>query len=107
MTTFIQALLNGVAAAAIYAPIALGFVIIYKSMQVLSFAQPGLVLLGAWWVVFATSAPVDGVPGLFWVVIAVAIVGGIAAAVGRARGIVPVRAAQVMLAAMAASPLQD
>jgi branched-chain amino acid transport system permease protein len=107
MTTFIQAVLNGVAAAAVYAPIALGFVIIYKSMQVLSFAQPGLVILGAWWVVFATSAPVDGVPGLFWVVIAVAIVGAVLAAFGRSRGFVPARAAKLMLGAMFAVAAAD
>ena len=38
--------MNGVSLAAVYALLALGFVIIYKSMQVLSFAQPALMLLG-------------------------------------------------------------
>jgi branched-chain amino acid transport system permease protein len=52
MTQLIQALVNGVALAAIYALIALGFVIIFKSMQVVNFAQPGLLLLGAYWVVY-------------------------------------------------------
>ena len=52
MTQFLQALVNGVSLAAIYALIALGFVIIYKSTQVLNFAQPALLLLGAYWVLY-------------------------------------------------------
>ena len=52
MTQFLQALVNGVSLAAIYALIALGFVIIYKSMQVLNFAQPALLLLGGYWVLY-------------------------------------------------------
>jgi len=52
MTQFLQAVVNGLALAAIYALIALGFVIIYKSMQVLNFAQPALLLIGAYWVVY-------------------------------------------------------
>jgi branched-chain amino acid transport system permease protein len=55
MTDLLQALLNGLALAAVYALIALGFVIIYKSMQVLSFAQPGLMLFGGWFVVYFSS----------------------------------------------------
>lgn len=55
MTQFLQALINGLALAAVYALIALGFVIIYKSMQVLSFAQPGLMLFGGWFVVYFSS----------------------------------------------------
>jgi branched-chain amino acid transport system permease protein len=52
MTQFLQALTNGFALAAIYALVALGFVIIYKSMQVLNFAQPALLLLGGYWVLY-------------------------------------------------------
>jgi branched-chain amino acid transport system permease protein len=55
MTGFLQATINGVAVGAIYALLALGFVIIYKSTQVLSFAQQGLTVLGAFWVVFFSS----------------------------------------------------
>ncbi len=55
MTEFLQAVLNGVALAAVYALLALGFVIIYKSMQVLSFAQPALMLWGGWFVVYFAS----------------------------------------------------
>jgi branched-chain amino acid transport system permease protein len=70
MTQFIQALINGVALAAIYALIALGFVIIFKSMQVLSFAQPGLLLLGAYWVVYFATV----LEWPFWVAVVMAVV---------------------------------
>ncbi|OFW66386.1 MAG: branched-chain amino acid ABC transporter permease [Actinobacteria bacterium RBG_16_68_21] len=70
MTQFLQALVNGLSLAAIYALIALGFVIIYKSMQVLNFAQPALLLLGAYWVVyFATVMEWN-----FWLAVLAAIV---------------------------------
>ncbi len=55
MTVLLQALLNGLALAAVYALLALGFVIIYKSMQVLSFAQPALMMFGGWFVVYFSS----------------------------------------------------
>jgi branched-chain amino acid transport system permease protein len=55
MTQFLQATINGVAVGAIYALLALGFVIIYKSTQVLSFAQQGLTVLGAFWVVYFST----------------------------------------------------
>ncbi len=55
MTQFLQALVNGVALAAVYALVALGFVIIYKSMQVLNFAQPALLLLGGYWVLYFST----------------------------------------------------
>jgi branched-chain amino acid transport system permease protein len=55
--TFLQVLVNAIALAAVYALLGLGFVIIFKSMNVLSFAQPALMLWGGWWVVyFATIA---------------------------------------------------
>jgi branched-chain amino acid transport system permease protein len=52
MTQLLQAVANGVSLAAIYALVALGFVIIYKSTQVLNFAQPALLLLGGYWVLY-------------------------------------------------------
>jgi branched-chain amino acid transport system permease protein len=55
VTQFIQALVNGVSLAAIYAMVALGFVIIYKSTQVVNFAQPALLLLGGFWVVLFST----------------------------------------------------
>ncbi len=78
MTQLVQALINGVAQAAIYALVAVGFVIIFKSTQVLNFAQPALLLLGALWVTyFATSM---GLP--FWVAVLIAI--ALSAATGMA-----------------------
>jgi len=76
MTQFLQAVVNGFALAAIYALIALGFVIIYKSMQVLNFAQPALLLIGAYWVVYF----VDIWRWSFWV--AVLMGAGLAALTG-------------------------
>jgi len=55
MNQLLQALLNGMALAAVYALLALGFVIIYKSMQVLSFAQPALMLFGGYFIVYFSS----------------------------------------------------
>ncbi|MGI9647979.1 MAG: branched-chain amino acid ABC transporter permease [Acidimicrobiia bacterium] len=55
MTQFLQATVNGIAVGSIYALLALGFVIIYKSTQVLSFAQQGLTVLGAFWVVYFST----------------------------------------------------
>ena len=55
MTEFLQAVLNGLSLAAVYALLAVGFVIIYKSMQVLSFAQPALMLFGGYFVVYFAS----------------------------------------------------
>ena len=52
MTQFLQAITNGFSLAAIYALIAVGFVIIYKSTQVFNFAQPALLLLGGYWVLY-------------------------------------------------------
>ena len=74
MSQFLQAVINGVAVASVYALIAVGFVIIYKSMQVLSFAQPGLMLFGAWWVVYFAGRPAWGFNWYLAILIAVAIV---------------------------------
>lgn len=72
MTQFLQATITGLGLASIYIMLALGFVIIYKSMQVLSFAHPALTIAGAYIVsVFATEAGLS-----FWL----AVVLGLAAA---------------------------
>jgi branched-chain amino acid transport system permease protein len=76
MTQFLQAVVDGMSLAAVYSLIALGFVIIYKSTQVLNFAQPALMLLGAYWVVY--FATVVGWP--FW--LAVVMAAGLAALTG-------------------------
>jgi len=47
MTQFLTALAGGTGQGAIYVLLAVGFVIIYKSMQLISFAQPALMMAGA------------------------------------------------------------
>ena len=51
MTTFLSALITGAGQGAVYALIAVSFVIIFRATGVLNFAQPALMILGA----FATS----------------------------------------------------
>jgi branched-chain amino acid transport system permease protein len=48
VTQFLSLLLNGLSLGAIYALIALGFVIIFKASEVVSFTQGSLLLLGAY-----------------------------------------------------------
>jgi branched-chain amino acid transport system permease protein len=47
VTELIQTLVRGLGSGCIYALLAVGFVIIYKSMRIISFAQPSLMLAGA------------------------------------------------------------
>lgn len=47
MTELLQSVVRGLGQGSIYALLALGFVIIYKSMRVISFAQPAFMLAGA------------------------------------------------------------
>ena len=47
MTEFLETLIRGLGTGSVYALLALGFVIIYKSTGVISFAQPALMLSGA------------------------------------------------------------
>lgn len=47
MSDFLETLLRGLGTGSVYALLALGFVIIYKSTGVISFAQPALMLSGA------------------------------------------------------------
>jgi branched-chain amino acid transport system permease protein len=52
MTKLVQTLIDGVSIGAVYALLALGYVIIFKATEVVSFAQGGLLLLGGyftWW----------------------------------------------------------
>jgi branched-chain amino acid transport system permease protein len=46
MTDFLQAIVNGFSQGSIYALLALGYVMIYKSTRVISFAQPALMVVG-------------------------------------------------------------
>jgi len=54
VTQFLQATVAGLSLASIYILLALGFVIIYKSMQVLSFAHPAVMIFGAYMVSYFT-----------------------------------------------------
>jgi branched-chain amino acid transport system permease protein len=47
MTDLLQSLVRGLGTGSVYALLALGFVIIYKSTRVISFAQPAFMLAGA------------------------------------------------------------
>tara|TARA_B100001057_G_scaffold115177_1_gene113648 strand:+ start:2941 stop:3861 length:921 start_codon:yes stop_codon:yes gene_type:complete len=69
LTIFLQATVEGLSLAAIYSLVAIGFVLIYKSMDVLSFAQPALAVVGAGLI---SSLAVDrGVP--FWLALFIGI----------------------------------
>src|SRR5436305_13990439 len=59
MEFLLQLALNGVVVGSIYALVALGFVIIYKSSGVLNFAQGEFLLLGAYvfWAIVEAHAP--------------------------------------------------
>jgi branched-chain amino acid transport system permease protein len=48
MDFFLQLVINGLVVGSIYALVAMGFVIIYKSTSVLNFAQGEFLLLGAY-----------------------------------------------------------
>jgi branched-chain amino acid transport system permease protein len=55
MTELVQCLVRGLGDGSVYALLAFGFVIIYKSMGVISFAQPSLMLAGAVLVTYLVS----------------------------------------------------
>jgi len=66
---FLQATAEGLALGAVYSLVAIGFVLIYKSMDVLSFAQPALAVVGAGLI---SSLAVDrGIP--FWLALVIGI----------------------------------
>ncbi|MDT0203855.1 branched-chain amino acid ABC transporter permease [Nocardioides sp. AE5] len=69
MSEFLTAVVVGLGSGSIYALVALGFVIIYKSMGVISFAQPAFLLSGA--VLVSLLSPSIG----FWGALAVGVVG--------------------------------
>jgi branched-chain amino acid transport system permease protein len=70
MTQFLQATVAGLSLASIYALLALGFVIIFKSTQVLSFAHPALMIFGAYFVsYFAVTVGIN-----FWLALVIGVV---------------------------------
>ncbi|HTW11619.1 MAG TPA: hypothetical protein VME01_02660, partial [Solirubrobacteraceae bacterium] len=62
MTQFLQLAFDGLALGAAYALIALGFVVVYRSSEVLNFAQGAMLLVGAYLV--STFTVNSGLP--FW-----------------------------------------
>lgn len=69
MFQFLQATVTGLSLAAIIALIAVGFVVIYKSTQVVSFAQPAFLIVGAYFVsYFAFNLGWN-----FWIAISLAV----------------------------------
>ncbi|MGY1687759.1 branched-chain amino acid ABC transporter permease [Geodermatophilus sp. SYSU D00804] len=63
MTQFLSLLLNGISLGAIYALIALGFVIIFKASEVVSFTHGSLLLLGAY-TIARLSGPIGFLPAV-------------------------------------------
>jgi branched-chain amino acid transport system permease protein len=82
MINLVEAVARGLGQGSVYALLALGFVIIYKSSRVISFAQPGLMIAGVVLVVHLVQVPWIG----FWaaVVIAAALTALLGLAVERA-----------------------
>ena len=70
MTIFLQASFEGVALGAVYSLVAIGFVLIYKAMDVLSFAQPAMAVVGAG--IISALAVDKGVP--FWIAFVIALI---------------------------------
>jgi branched-chain amino acid transport system permease protein len=66
---FLQTVVEGISLAGIYVLIAIGFVIIYKSTQVLSFAQPALLIVGAYLASYVSITLGYG----FWVGVTIAV----------------------------------
>ena len=68
---FLQLLISGIAQGCIYGLIALGFVLIYKATETVSFAQGELMMLGA----FAGLAVMTLLAFPFWLAVIAAILG--------------------------------
>ena len=81
MLTLTQAILNGLGTGAVYALIAVSFVIIFRATGVLNFAQPGLLILGTF---FTSVLAVDrGLPFPVAVLLAMLVVAAISAGIER------------------------
>jgi branched-chain amino acid transport system permease protein len=55
MTTFLQLVISGLATGSVYALVALGFVLVYKSTDVFNFAHGNLMMLGAYFAMTAIT----------------------------------------------------
>lgn len=62
MITVVEAVLEGLGRGSVYALIAIGFVIIFKSSHVISFAQPGFMIAGVVLITYLVQVPFFG----FW-----------------------------------------
>ena len=82
MTDFVEVVLRGLGAGSVYAMLALGFVIIYKSTGVISFAQPAFMLTGA--TITSYVAPAIGLVVFAWFsfFLSVAVAAALAALIG-------------------------
>ncbi len=77
MDEFLTSTVRGLAQGSLYVLLGLGFVIIYKGTRVVNFAQPALLLFGAYWVsYFAVSIGLT-----FWIAQLVAVLATVAVAV--------------------------
>jgi branched-chain amino acid transport system permease protein len=76
VTQFLQLLISGISLGAVYALLALGFVVVFKASGVINFAHPALLMIGAY--VIARVGTWSGVP------FALALVLGIGAAMAAA-----------------------
>jgi branched-chain amino acid transport system permease protein len=79
MTELIQSVVRGLGNGSVYALLAFGFVIIYKSMGVISFAQPSFMLTGAVLVTYL----VTGMNFYVAVIVAMALVASLAVGIER------------------------
>jgi branched-chain amino acid transport system permease protein len=75
MTQFIELFINGLSLGVVYALVALGFVIIFKSTRVINFAHGSIVLLGA----FLIAKLAGDLGFLLAVLVGVAVAGAVAA----------------------------
>ncbi|MDO5502541.1 MAG: branched-chain amino acid ABC transporter permease [Actinomycetia bacterium] len=81
MSTLITAIISGLGTGAVYAVLAVSFVIIFRATGVLNFAQPGLLILGAFFCSWLAVS--QGLPFYVAVILAMALVALISIAVER------------------------
>jgi branched-chain amino acid transport system permease protein len=81
VSQLLQSIYDGLGNGSAYALIALGFVIIYKSTKIISFAQPALMVVGATTVAFL--GPIYGVPFYLAVIVGMVVTAGVGMAVER------------------------
>jgi len=85
VNTFLQLLVNGLGKGAVYALLALGFVVIFKATEVVNFAHGSLVLVGGFMVYELKDA----------------VGGGVGTKVGRAQGRPPRHRARLIVGGLA------